>query len=121
MKKTDLKAGYLIELRNGQRYFVMPIKGDDGVDLELVTQHSVRPLDWYDDNLVCTRMSFSCPYTKKEMDIMKVYGLVDWPLYALRLETEHRELLWERKEPKKMTVSEIESILGYEVEIVSEK
>ena len=120
MKKKDLKVGYLVELRNGKRYLVMPVNGDDGVDLELVTKDSVRPLDWYDDNLVCTRTSFSCTYTKKEMDIMKVYGLVDWPLYALRPDTNDRKLLWERKETKKMTVAEIENILGYKIEVVSE-
>lgn len=34
--------------------------------------------------------------------------------------TEGRELLWERKEPKKMTVAEICKALGYDVEIVKE-
>lgn len=58
-------------------------------------------------------------YGGGEAKIMAVYG-VTWPQSLLDNSTEHRKLLWERKELKKMTVAEICEALGYDVEIVKE-
>ena len=57
----------------------------------------------------------------KELDIM-VVEIANHP-YAftnIQYNKSYRKLVWKRKEPKKMTVAEIEAILGYKVEIVSE-
>lgn len=41
--------------------------------------------------------------------------------YLMHNTTHGRQLLWKRPETKKMTVSEIEKILGYKIEVVAEK
>lgn len=51
--------------------------------------------------------------------IIAVFGFTS-PRQALDNDKFGRELLWERKEPKKMTVAEICKALGYDVEIVKE-
>lgn len=110
MNKADLKVGYLVEDRAGNLKMVMATTKD----LELI----------YEDHM--THGSFNMinddltSKTKEEFDIMKVWGFASFAMYTLHFNTENRELLWERKEKKKMTVAEIEKELGYEVEIISE-
>jgi hypothetical protein len=115
--KEDIKPGYLLE-----------IEADGVKHLAIVTYGSVafsgqRPNLCYSsehkwgsiDNLtkdLCHKDNTMCKVTK-------VYG------YALnsdayKLDTYHRPLLWERREPKEMTVAEIEELLGYPVKIVKE-
>lgn len=54
-----------------------------------------------------------------ESQILAIYGRT-YNCCLLDNSTKDRELLWERKETKKMTVSEICEALGYDVEIVKE-
>ena len=59
----------------------------------------------------------------KDFDIMKVYtqnsqGFINGDVISGDIKYFH--LIWERKEPKKMTVSETCKELGYEVEIIKE-
>lgn len=49
-------------------------------------------------------------------DIMKVYGRVQ-SFYKVNAT---KNLLWERKEIKKMTLEEIEKALGYPVKVVTD-
>lgn len=56
-----------------------------------------------------------------ELDIMKIYGYHPFPRNAWACSIENRELIWERKEKKEMTIAEIEKELGYSVKIVKEK
>ena len=56
-----------------------------------------------------------------ELDITKIYGFAKYPRNAWKCSIEGRELIWERKEKKEMTIAEIEKELGYSVKIVKEK
>ena len=113
MKKTDLKVGMVVKLRCGELHMLMPC-GNAKYDLVLFDGNGWLRFNDFEDDL-----------TDKDdtnYDIMKVYGFSHYANQVMSFKTNERELLWERKEEKKkMTVSEIESILGYEVEIISEK
>lgn len=128
-KNKDLRSGYVVEFRNGVRRLVTRVND--------FTRVLVNPGcgDWnylsiWDDNLKVKaniRTSHNecsvetCP--KGDYDIVKVYGLVNCTSgygLAFNATPENRPLLWERKDPVKMTVAEISAKLGYEVEIVAE-
>lgn len=101
MTKADLKDGMVCEKRNGE--------------LMLWLNGALRGMErWCSgtgDDLKSTRGN-------KDNDIVKIYrtdGRVLKDMFSPRLLT----LIWERKEPKEMTMGEIESALGYPVKIVS--
>lgn len=106
--KSMLKSGYVCVTRNGHYLMVLPTEhglclcGDDYGLLD----------GWKDD------LTISCG--PRKLDIMKVYGLAQYPRLAYAREPDGRNLIWERKETKKMTVKEICDALGYDVEIVKE-
>lgn len=111
MKKTDLQVGMVVEIREGKLYMLMY---NDNYDLILSNTNSWMQFNNFNNDLT------SCFF--KKHDIMKVYGFTDCHTNATIVSTDRRKLLWERKEDKKkMTVSEVESILGYGIEIISEK
>lgn len=101
MTKDDLKDGMVCEQRNGE--------------LMLWLNGALRGMErWCSgtgDDLKSTRGN-------EDNDIVKIYktdGRVLKDMFSPRLLT----LIWERKEPKEMTMEEIESALGYPVKIVS--
>lgn len=113
MKKKDLKVGMVVEDREGELSMLMPY---DNVDYDLVLSNRNSWIRFKNFNNDLTHNKF------EDLDIMKVYGFTNYPTQATIVSTDNRELLWERKEEKKkMTVSEVENILGYGIEIVSEK
>ena len=97
--KEDLKDGMVVKTREGKHYLVCGDKfiGDTGW---------LDPKD-FDNSLECEIGSFT---------IDTVYDKIYW------LESVCNEAclkpLWERKEPKEMTVAEIEKELGYSIKIV---
>lgn len=110
--KADLKVGYLVVDRDGNIKMVMPTQ--DGM---IVVYRDGTT--WGDMNCINDDLTYHNNY-HNHFDIMKVYGFSKYGMEALGFKIGKRPLLWERKEPKKMTVAEIEKALGYEVEIVSE-
>ena len=82
MKKSDLKHGNVVELRNGNKYLF-----DDDDFINLIGD-GYLPLDNYHED-------FTDIDGEVEFDIMKVYK--DYTL---------TELLWERKETPKLTEDE---------------
>lgn len=121
MEKFDLsqiKAGYLLVVertKTGEKFNMTVVDADLGAMCGLaccspgVASRHYWPLCRFDANTLSYWGD----------DIVAVYGLTH-PKFLLDNSTEHRELLWERKEPKKMTVAEICKALGYDVEIVKE-
>lgn len=110
--KNDLKLGYLVQLRNGKMKMVMPKE----CNIILTDLDG----DWH--SLLSYREDLlyeECLDRKMEYDIMKIFGHSIYATHVFDLTGGYRPLLWERKEKKKMTVSEIEKELGYEVEIIS--
>lgn len=121
MTKSELKTGMIVTQRGGKKLtvyrncvcsFGSSIHNDVLVDAGVDCWHS---LDYYTEDL---RSNKGYP----EFDIVKVelaHHPYDFNKYPH--EAKVTKVLWERSEVKKMTVAEVEKILGYKVEIVSEK
>ena len=115
MTKSELKPGYLVELKNGDLYMVMQTNGM----LILAKQ----PEENFYDHKICNNwlgIRYYQDDMKHEManfTIMKVYGNAKYANQVFRFSTENRELLWER--PKKQyTYAQLREILGEEFEVV---
>lgn len=122
MTKSELRTGMIVTMRNGNEYVFFKdfAVGDDYCmknDNEGIIVNGQLP-SWariknYNNDLKHN--------TYQDLDIVKVeipshpYAFTNIPY-----DKGYRKLMWERKEPKKMTVSEIEAILGYKIEVVSE-
>lgn len=113
MTKSDLIAGkHVVETRDGDKYLIF-----DSEECKFMYRVDGEFLDLerYREDL--TRMSGD-----KSYDIMKVYELVcpanqnSIKAYCER----YLLLVWERTEPKEMTMAELEEKLGYKVKIVKE-
>lgn len=105
----DLKAGMLVELKNGIIGILIPL--DDRLEVynanfEAEAEASLLSNDIFDT----IEISYS---------IVRVYSLSN----SSRLfDTQTRQLLWEYEEPKKeMTIKDIEAELGYKIKIVGNK
>ena len=85
----DLKAGYLVELRDGKLRMVM--ESTEGKVLIEEYNGFYLELKDYSDN-------FKDKDGDSRYDIMKVYGFAQYNSRTLDFTTEDRELLWERKE-----------------------
>ncbi len=102
----ELKEGMIVECRNGSRY--------------LLRKRS--------DKLICSNFDgwFTATYDEKlneneyyveDFDIMKIYESKANVLRDL-FNDKYFTCIWERKEPKKMTLAQISEALGYEVEVI---
>lgn len=109
MKKSDLKVGYVVKLRNGNLCMLLPNSDDE---LCLSGPSDWKPVSEFREDLT-SRLN-----TNK--DIMEVYGRSSSNRHAFFVSTDKRARLWQRSEAKKMTVKEICDALGYEVEIVKD-
>lgn len=95
-KGMELKEGMIIECRNGCRYLLRQVNG------ELIGSNNNRYID----------LQYNEDY-----DIMKIY-ISDAFVLSKVFNDEYLDCIWERKEPKKMTLAQISKELGYEVEVV---
>ena len=102
----ELKEGMIIECRNGYRYLLRKICG------ELVASSNDKYI-----NLDCNEELNKNKYFNKEFDVMKIYTSKAFILNNL-FNDNYLECIWERKEPKKMTLAQISKELGYEVEVI---
>ena len=104
--KMELKEGMIIECRNGDRYLLRKF-GDD-----LIGSNNIKYIYIdYDEDLNENK------YCQEDFDIMKIYESNACVLGKL-FNNDYLECIWERKEPKKMTLAQISEALGYEVEII---
>ena len=106
MKKSELKSGMVVESRNGNRYVLIEIFGE----LTLVRDGGWNYIDNYNEDL---------NNSIHDLDIVNVYDGIRAGFEEITNVSGSR-LLWSRYEKKKMTVSQIEKQLGYEIEIVRE-
>ena len=130
-KNTDLRSGYVVEFRNGDRRIVARVNDFTRVLVNPKWGNWNYLSEWDDDlklkKYIRTHDDESHVETAPAgaYDIVKVFGLVKGTEcygFACTTRTDGtRPLLWERKEVVKMTVAEICEKLGYEVEIVAEK
>ena len=104
--KMELKEGMIVECRNGNRYLLRKRNSE----------------------LMCSNFDgwFTATYNEKlnengyygeDFDIMKIYEPRANVLRNL-FDDKYLTCIWERKEPKKMTLAQISEALGYEVEVV---
>lgn len=106
--KADLRDGMVVEQRNGEMYLVLA-----GM---VVRRGGRNHIGGYDDDLKWEG------YTGR--DIVKVYRITPESLGCIEdvFIKSDLELIWERKEPKKMTVEEmrkkLEELTGEEIEVV---
>ena len=102
----ELKEGMIIECRNGHRYLLR--KFDD----DLIGSNNTKYIYIdYDEDLNENK------YCQEDFDIMKIYESNACVLGNL-FNNDYLECIWERKEPKKMTLAQISEALGYEVEVI---
>ena len=105
--KADLRDGMVVEQRNGEMYLVLA-----GM---VVRRGGRNNIGGYDDDLKWEG------YTGG--DIVKVYRITPGLLGCIKdvFIKGNLELIWERKEPKKMTVEEmrqkLEELTGEEIEV----
>ena len=107
--KADLRDGMVVEQRNGNRYLVLAGMA--------VRKGECNYIDGYTDDLKWEG------YTGG--DIVKVYRITPESLGCIEdvFIKSNFELIWERKEPKKMTVEEmrqkLEELTGEEIEVTA--
>lgn len=103
--EADLKDGMVVKHRNGDKRMVISeaLIGEDG----------------YSDRN-CFREDLTNRYFK-DLDIVGVYAIQEYSNFADMLSDYNLELIWERTEPKKMTVEEmrqkLEELTGEEIEV----
>lgn len=117
MKKSDLRTGHIVTTRNGSEYVVyqgVEIRGtiEGKVLVGKKENKSWEPLDNYKEDLTHCFIS--------DFDIVKVEEAYSvFVLQDIDYMRDNRKTIWKReKEPKEMTVAEIENLLGYPVKIV---
>lgn len=106
--KADLKDGMVVEQRDGNMYLVLA-----GL---VVRKRGYNCIGDYDDDLKVAYYAGG--------DIVKVYRITPESLKCIEdvFIKNNLELIWERKEPKKMTVEEmrqkLEELTGEEIEVM---
>ena len=109
--KSDLKDGMVVEQRNGNRYLVLAGMAVRECGHNKISGYT-NNLEWYGTN--------------RDGDIVKVYRIIHESPGTIEKAFCDRnlELIWERKEPKKMTVEEmrekLEELTGEEIEVMQE-
>lgn len=126
--RDDIKAGHVLLLRKGETRIVLPA-GKKGTLIAVGPTHEWDYISHWTTDLRARVYVLDGDWPKlvkdpdaaRENDIVAVYGWVTNPSNyddVCRVSKRNRPVLWERVEPKKMTVSEIAEALGYPVEIV---
>lgn len=106
----DLETRMVVETRDKSRYLVFRDKG------------KIHLMNANGNTCVRNSQGFGPRYDKNmkngnpDKDILKVFPKVDT---FEEVKTVNGPI-WERKEPKKMTVAEIQKELGYEVEVIAD-
>lgn len=111
--KKLLKTGHIVTYRDGslRRVFLDTGMYEPNV---LVGDDVWNSLENYNDELIYC-------YDNRNLDIMKIQACTN----LLWLERSDLNLIptttiWERQEPKEMTIAEIEQALGYPIKVVKE-
>lgn len=104
--KADLKDGMVVEYRDGDRRLV--------IDKYLIGKKAHYELSTYNENLEDGYPGLT---------IMKVFKIRQRAILERILDDDNLELIWERTEPKKMTVEEmrqkLEELTGEEIEVTA--
>lgn len=120
MKKSDLKQGALVQMRNGNMYILI---GKKFVNLK---NGGFMPLENYNEDLLTSYPTIEpLVANNSKYDVMKVFNSsLEHQGYYTYISGCSFKWTWERKEEephKELTVGEIEKLLGYKVKIIKEK
>lgn len=85
-KLDDLEVGYLVEVRNGNIYVVLPNITSNKCEFMMVSENGFNIIN-----------SFKCDYNN-DFDIVKVYGHTESLVYGLFNSKDRRPIIWEEKE-----------------------
>lgn len=106
--KADLESGMVVEYR--EKMFKRRIV----IGNELIGEDGYNDLNMYTDELTNEN--------EKRLDIQKIYKIKSGTMFKYLLKDENLELIWEKKELKKMTVEEIqqklEELIGERIEVI---
>ncbi len=106
--KADLESGMVVEYREKM------IKRRIVIGNELIGEDGYNDLNMYTDELTAKN--------EKRLDIQKIYKIKSGTTFKYLLQDENLELIWEKKELKKMTVEEIkqklEELIGERIEVI---
>lgn len=105
MKKSDLRSGMVVKTKEGMKYLLIEAREE----LILVGKEEWTTLRHYRDDLLHDIYN--------DLDIVEIYATNHGTFNDM---IEFGRLIWKRENKKKMTVSQIEKELGYEIEIVRE-
>lgn len=108
--KMELKEGMIVECRNGNKYLLRNVRGE-----LLLSANEGWNEYTYDNNFV--DIGEDAKAFNGDYDIMKIYESKAYVLEDL-FNNNYLTCIWERKEPKKMTLAQISEALGYEVEVI---
>lgn len=108
--KMELKEGMIVECRNGNKYLLRNVRGE-----LLLSANEGWNKYTYDNNFV--DIGEDAKAFNGDYDIMKIYESKAYVLEDL-FNNNYLTCIWERKDPKKMTLAQISEALGYEVEVI---
>lgn len=112
--KDDIMPGYVLEFKDkdGLTHFALVVNCN--LVEEEITKCYSSEYRWGRvsdlDNRLCRGDG---------LKVVKIYGYSKYVCDAYKLMIDGRDLIWERKEAKKMKIEEIEKILGYPIKIVN--
>lgn len=106
MKKSDLKNGMVVEMRDRDKYMVLKTRFFEAI---VSGEEGYEYLSDYAEDLTFEGVD--------ELDIVAIYEPQNAG-DALENEWDYLEPIWERTELKELTVAEIEKQLGYKVKII---
>lgn len=106
MKKSDLKTGMVVEFRSGTKGMILEIE-----QFGTLIRHGGgwNRLSAYSDDLLDGK-------GLEDFDIVRIYRpRIEYQ--TIQQYWHEQELIWQRREPKEMTIDEISEALGYPVKI----
>ena len=114
MKKSDLKTGMVVEVRNGEKYLVL-LDNPYAPNMNLINfKGGFLQLAFYDEDMIIQSAG-------RAFDIMGVYTLQDSIRDLFKERRLRYKLLWKREDCKAMTIEEIEKELGFKIKIVGDE
>lgn len=109
MKKSELKTGHIVEIRDGSRYFFMKDCVYDSDHCGIGSDGRNWRSSWLNEDLTS--------YITDDSTVMRVYECPPYKLFKPAREDD-MTLIWERKEVEEMTIEEICKALGKEIKVI---
>lgn len=122
MTKSELKTGMVVTYRDGRKAMVFKDCADNNFPTLFKKEANVlisEEATWLDLHYINEDLLYS-NRDSDSLDIIMVEAAINPFILWRPYNPNDYTVIWKRNPPKKMTVAEIEAVLGYRVEIVSE-